>query len=190
MAIEAKQRKRPSASREMQIEKLVEDVSIGDEVLEIYGPMRMAGSVVWELWVYDKHKELATRFVEELPGGVTRVHDTFAQLAVEIDMRHGEILNQASKDEWAQKKEIFALQTQSGVVESKTSNERYAALVPLALAAVGFVSAISVFAIIALRGGDEGKYAAWFMFGTIIASACTFIFGRTIFPRAKSLFGA
>lgn len=190
MAREAKQRKRPTTSKELLIKKLVEDVGIGDEVFEIYGPIRIAGSIAWELWVYDHEGQIATRFVEEIPGESSRVYDTFQQLAVEIDIRHEQVLEKAFAEEWNQKKELIQLQTHSGVVASKASNERYAALVPLALASVGFVSAIAVFAILALRGGDDGQYAAMFMFGTIVASACTFIFGKTIFPKSlRVLFG-
>ena len=86
MAREAKQRKRPTTSKELFIKKLVEDVGIEDEVFEIYGPTRIAGSIAWELWVYDHEEQIATRFVEEVPGESPRVYDTFQQLAVEIDI--------------------------------------------------------------------------------------------------------
>ena len=186
-----KQVKRPTTSKELLIKQLVEGNGIKDRVFEIYGPLRMAGSIVWELWVYDKDDEIATRFVEEIMGSTPKVHDKFQQLAVEIDIRHEQVLKQAFKDEWDQKKELIELQTRRGVVVSQASNERYAAVTPLALASVGVVSAIAVFAVLALRGGDDGKYAAILMFGTIVASACTFIFGKTIFPKAlKGLLGA
>lgn len=51
---QTRQVKRPTTSKELQITQLVEGVGIEDEVFEIYGPTRTAGSIVWDLWVYDK----------------------------------------------------------------------------------------------------------------------------------------
>lgn len=187
MARAAKQGAKPTSSKEREISKCVEQVGIGDEVLEIYGPTQIAGSMVWEVWVQDKYEELATRFVEELAGGGTQVFDTFQQLAVRLNVQHTDVLKRLADSEWEKTRQLTELQIKSAAEAAKSSNARIEHLVKLGMAAGGFVVSLGLAVFLAMHSQQLGAWPAAFVVLCIAASGAYYVYGKFITPKIPSI---
>lgn len=171
---------RPTTSKELEITRLVEATGVGDTVEEIYGPTKVADSVVWEVWVYDNDELLATRFVEEFPGGVAKVYDTFQQIAVRLDSQHAEIVMRLQAAEWQKTKEMVELQLNAASLEAKAASERLTGLITLIVASGVFVISVLIMAYLVVKGGPYFIWIAAFVLGCVIASACTFFYRQFV----------
>ncbi len=172
------QRTRGTSSKEREVQKLVEGTGIGDTVEEIYGPIKVADSLVWELWVYDADDQLATRFVEEFPDGEKTVYDTFQQLAVRLDSQHAEIIKRLQDAEWTKTKEMAEIQSTTVATEAKAASERLTSLITLIVASGGFAIGLLTMAYLVVNGGPYFVWIAAFVLGSVVASACVYFYGK------------
>ena len=85
---------------EAEVRRLVEKNNKGDTYEAIYGPVKIAGSVIWEVWVAFEDEWMA-RFVEEPETGPVKIYDTFQQLAIRLNDRHLEIMERLKLAEQA-----------------------------------------------------------------------------------------
>ena len=169
--------KKPTSSKELAISKLVEDVGIGDKVLEIYGPTQVADSLVWEVWVKDRYKELATRFVEELPDDDTKVYDTFQQIAVRLNIRYQQTLSRAGQAEWERQKELIEIQAKHSLQSSDIIARRTDQVGRLSLTGFGFVASILISSYVIYIQSPYASWAAAYVFISFVANAGRFMLG-------------
>lgn len=180
MADRPKRTKITSTSKESEITLLVEGNGIGDDVEEIYGPIKFADTLIWELWVNDNDGSYATRFVQEVPNGPPIIHDTFQQLAVRLDREHDEIVKRLGEAEWTRAKEMAASQTNTAAQEAKAANERITNLVTLVVAAGGFAVGLLAMVYLVVYGGPVFVWVAAFVLGSVVASTCVYFYGKYV----------
>lgn len=171
--------KQSASSREREVIALIEGRGIGDKVEEIYGPIRVADSQVWEAWVYNDDDELATRFVEEPAGGSPLVIDTFQQLAVRLDILHEELFKRAQEIEWRKTKEMMEIQAKASVQGASDNRE----LIKLIVAAALFAFALGALVFVIWNGSGGNQIIAMGAIASVVGSACVLFFGKFIkFP--------
>lgn len=169
--------KKPISSKELAISQLVEGVGIGDKVLEIYGPTQIADSLVWEVWVKDSYKELATRFVEELPGDETKIYDTFQQIAVRLNIRYQQTLSRAGQAEWERQKELIEIQARHSLQSSDIIARRTDQVGRLSLTGFGFVASILISVYVIYIQSPYASWAAVYVFISFVANAGRYLLG-------------
>lgn len=147
-----------------------------DVIHSSYGPSQLAQSVVWEVWVKDKGKEFANRFVEVFEDGTHKTYGSFQILAVKLNKQHLATVDKAKEDE-------FKRQAKAAAQAAALSNSRIELFVKLgvmiALVAVGL--GVAVF--LAMSGVGLVATAAVSALLPIIGAACLWAFGR--YPRFK-----
>jgi hypothetical protein len=169
--------KERASSKEREITAAIKATGLGDSVEEIYGPNKVADSLVWEVWVYDKERELATRFVEEFSSGAKTVYDTFQQIAVRLDSQHSDIIKRLQDAEWQKSKEMAELQSRTALAAVEANTERVTKLVTLAVASVVFILAIIGMLCLLAFGTPSNSWTAVTVLGSVIASACWLFYG-------------
>ncbi|MCS3763179.1 hypothetical protein [Bradyrhizobium centrosematis] len=159
-----------------EVEAAVQESFPRDIIHSSYGPSQLAQSVVWEVWVKDKGKEFANRFVEVFEDGTHKTYGSFQILAVKLNKQHLTTVDKAKEDE-------FARQAKAAAQAAALSNSRIELFVKLgvmiALVAVGL--GVAVF--LAMSGVGLVATAAVSALLPIIGAACLWAFGR--YPRFK-----
>jgi hypothetical protein len=168
---------KPSGTKQLSIEEAVQALKIGDDILKLYGPNELAGTVVWEVWVEDKDEELQTRFVEEAADGTKIVIESFQELAVRINIKYQDTLNQTRKAEWERQKEFYEIQSKSTLQSSDILARRTDQVGKLTLTGFGFVASILVAMYVVYTNSTYAGWAATYVFIAFIANAGRYLLG-------------
>jgi hypothetical protein len=158
------------------------------EVFEsIFGPMEIAGSIIWEYWVKFEG-EFHTRFIEEnSASGSPKIFDTFQALSLKLNKRHIETMERLREIEQAKGAEQARLQSELALKAAEGSTKRFSAMVRDVCTAGAFGISLLIFCYVVLFSSNT--WPAIFMFACVLASGCAFFFGRFITVGTKDLAG-
>ena len=169
---------------EAEVRRLVKDHNRGDKFEAIFGPVQIAGSVIWEVWV-EFEDEWMTRFVEEPENGPTKVYDTFQALALKLNNQHLSLMRRLQVAEQAKAMDLTRMQSDLALKSADSASKRFTAMVRDVSAAGAFAVAVLVFAYLILMGTNP--WPATVVFASIVASGCTLFYGKFILIKIKGL---
>jgi hypothetical protein len=171
---------------EAEVRRLVEKNNKGDTYEAIYGPVKIAGSVIWEVWVAFEDEWMA-RFVEEPETGPVKIYDTFQQLAIRLNDRHLEIMERLKLAEQAKLFDQTKQQSELAMKMADSSAKRMTTIIRDISTAAAF--AISLLAFVYMLVSGANVWAATVMFACVLASACAFFYGKFILVKGRDLAG-
>jgi hypothetical protein len=152
----------------------------------IFGPMQIAGSIIWGYWVKFEG-EFHTRFVEEPVGGPPKIYDTFQALSLKLNDRHLELMDRIRTVEQAKGAEQARLQSELTLKAADSATKRFSAMVRDVSTAGAFAVSLAIFSFMILTGSNV--WPAVFMFACVLASGCAFFFGKFITVKSSDLLG-
>jgi hypothetical protein len=177
-----------AAMDEADVRNLMKEKRPREAFEAIFGPMQIAGSLIWEYWVKFEG-EFHTRFIEENPSmEAPKVYDTFQALSLKLNERHIEILERLRTIEQAKGAEQARLQSELTLKAAESAAKRFSAMVRDICTAGAFAVSLVIFSYLIINGSNT--WPAIFMFACVLASGCAFFFGKFITVRGKDLAGA
>jgi len=157
------------------------------EVFEaIFGPMKIAGSIIWEVWVKFEG-EWHTRFVEESSTSPLKIYDTFQALSLQLNDRHVELMERLRNTEQVKAVEQAKLQSELALKAADSSAKRFTAMMRDISTAGAFAVSLLIFSYMVLTGSNS--WPAIIMFACVLASGCAFFFGKFVTVRGRDLAG-
>lgn len=169
---------------EEQIRAFLSDRRPDEEFQAIYGPMRIADAIVWEVWVLDED-EFETRFVEE--GDPPILYDTFLALSLKLNDRHIAVVKVHEAGERAKSLEQTKMQADLALQASDAAAKRFSSMMKDIMAAGAFLIALLVFVYLVAIGRND--ILAFGILASVAASACAFYYGKFIRAKLRDLFG-
>jgi hypothetical protein len=125
---------------EDEVRELLKQKRRRDRFEAIYGPVRIADTVIWEVWV-EFEDEYQTRFVEEQCGAEPIIYDTFQALSLKLQDRHLALMDRLQKAEQAKVMDQAKLQSDLAMKAADGASRRFSAMMKDILAATGFAVA-------------------------------------------------
>jgi len=161
--------------------KALKDQRPLDRFEAMYGPTRIAGSKVWEVWVEYKD-EYETRFVEEAADGTpVAIHDTFQSLALRLDDLHLALMARLQDVERDKTMQLAEHQSKLASDAADRASKRLTLMIRDVSTAGAFAVSLILFGYLLVMSSNP--WPATFMFACVIASACAFFYGRFITPK-------
>ena len=139
---------------EAEVRRLIKERNKGDKFEAIYGPVKIAGSVIWEVWVAFEDEWMA-RFVEEPETGPVKIYDTFQQLAIRLNDRHLELMERLRVAEQAKIFDQTRQQSELALKAADSAAKRMTALIRDISTVAAF--AISLLAFVYMLGPNDGS---------------------------------
>jgi hypothetical protein len=155
-----------------------------DKFEAMYGPTRIAGSTVWEVWVNYKG-EFETRFVEEVDGKVFAIYDSFQSIALRLDDMHRELMTRLQDAERDRTMRLAEQQSRLASEAADRTSKRMTAMIRDIRTAGAFAISLMVFSYLLINGANP--WPATIMFACVLASACAFFYGKFVTVKASDL---
>ena len=172
----------------------------GDKVYVNCGRNRVLGEDVWEVWVKDRDKRMETRFLLDDGSSTAKTHFRHVEaLFTHFDGIHNSVLDRLRLAEEAttvrdrevahrHEVERAEIARKDKDADADRRNKRLTVIANTFAALMGFTVCLATFAYVLFRG-DAGWGPALLMCGSVLATCCTFLFGKFIMLKLEEVFG-
>ena len=163
----------------------------GDSVEENCGVNNVLGEKVWEIWVKGADRRMATRFLLDDGTSVAKqgFRDSDKLFAHFNEIYKNAVRGAASASDAIKLKEMEFIHDRERLnAQADRSNKRFSMIANTFAALGGFVLCLVAF-IYMLLNKESALVPSLVMAASVLATCCTFLFGRFVIIKLEELFG-